>query len=63
MTVVTITREAKCKDCKFCKSIRTTTKKDELSRRNTYECNNAGSPRSFRQISPNDLVCPKWELT
>lgn len=55
MTIITITRNAKCKDCKFCNSYR----KGKLRR---HKCINTKSEYYNQDVRLNDLVCDKWEL-
>lgn len=55
MAVITYTREAKCKDCKFCKSFYD-------GKRKKHTCTNSESERHTAIITLNDLVCEKWQL-
>lgn len=60
MTVVTVTRNAKCKDCVFIKS-----HKFGKAKRNI--CTNPESPRydpypPLSRVALNELVCDKWKL-
>lgn len=56
MIVITITRDAKCKDCKFCKVFM----KGRLLR---HKCTNIESHRNkYETIRLNDLVCDKWQF-
>lgn len=60
MTVISITRPAKCKDCRYCQSFY----KGKLKR---HRCSNPLSDRygvkySDKTIRLNDLVCKVWEL-
>ena len=50
---------AKCKDCKYLKSQRFTTKKGTISRRNIYICE-----KKSEQISPKSEFCDnfKWDM-
>ena len=55
MTVITITREAKCKDCKYCIGYQ----KGKLKR---HFCDKMTSPRHGQDVRLNDLVCNGWNL-
>ena len=60
MAVMTWTRKAKCKDCKFIKG-----KTFGRARRNI--CTNTESERHdpnpfLSRVALNDLVCDKWEM-
>ena len=60
MTVISITREAKCKDCRYCQRF----SKGKLIR---HRCSNPESERygakySDKTITLNDYVCDKWKL-
>lgn len=55
MSVISYTRNAKCKDCKFCKSFM-----DGKKKRHT--CTNAESKQHTAIITLEDLVCDKWKL-
>ncbi len=55
MTTITITRPAKCKDCRFCVDY----PKGKLKR---HFCVNRESPRTGMDIRLKDNVCDKWEL-
>lgn len=55
MTTISITRDAKCKDCKFCKSFYD-------GKRKKHTCTNQLSPRANEVITLNDLVCNEWKL-
>ena len=57
MTTITITRQAKCKDCKYCKMYYTGVNLDKR-----HKCSNPESKESGKTIRMNDLVCDKWEL-
>jgi hypothetical protein len=54
MTVIEITRPAKCKDCKHFK-------RHPLLKR-AHICANENSPQKKYVVRLNDLVCDKWEL-
>jgi hypothetical protein len=56
MGVITYTREAKCKDCKFCKSF-------YKGKRKKHTCTNPKSERHTAVITLNDLVCEVWEMS
>jgi hypothetical protein len=60
MTVIEITRPAKCKDCFFIKYKRLLKNNGELGKRKSYHCSNPESGRTV--IAQNDLVCDKWVL-
>ena len=55
MGTITYTRQAKCKDCRFCKSVYDGAKKK-------YTCSNTESKRHTAIITLNDLVCIEWKL-
>jgi len=55
MTVVIITREAKCKDCKFLLPY-------YRGKRKRHKCSNEKSKCYDLPITLNDLVCENWEL-
>ena len=55
MTVVSYTRAAKCKDCKFCKSFYD-------GKRKKHTCTNPESERYTAVITQSDLVCTVWKL-
>lgn len=55
MTLITITRAAKCKDCWFIQPI-------YHGKRKRHFCNNHNSKYHKAQITLNDLVCDKWQL-
>lgn len=55
MTIVTYTRKAKCKDCKFCKSFYDGKKKKHI-------CTNEESERYNSIIFLKNLVCSFWKL-
>lgn len=56
MTVISITRAAKCKDCKFCEDFR----KGKLKR---HKCENRKSYRYLTQVTLTDGVCDHWEIS
>lgn len=56
MGIITYTRAAKCKDCKFCKSFYDGAKKK-------HTCTNVESERYTAVITLNDLVCDVWKLS
>lgn len=61
MTIVSITKPAKCKDCKFIQSVWFGVKKNQKR----HKCINPESPRyghEFSTIKPFDFVCEKWKL-
>jgi len=55
MTVITITRKAKCKDCKFLKV-------NYLGKRKYHVCDNLKSTFYDDVVRLNDLACENWEL-
>lgn len=55
MTIIEITRPAKCKDCKW---IEQTNK----GKRKYHKCSNPESKNYNSQITLNDLACDKWSL-
>ena len=55
MGVITYTRAAKCKDCKFIKSFYDGKKKK-------HTCTNPESEWHTAVITLNDLVCKAWKL-
>jgi len=56
MAVITYTRAAKCKDCKFCERIK-------IGKQTRHKCDNPESPRfEHPTIRLNDLVCGVWKL-
>ena len=55
MTTISVTRNAKCKDCKFCKSFMD-------GKRKKHTCINPESKRHTEIITLNDLVCTDWKL-
>lgn len=56
MAVMTWTRKAKCKDCKWLKP-------EYLGKRKTHRCLNPMSKYYNSQMTLNDLVCDVWELS
>lgn len=55
MTIMTWTRQARCKDCKFLYSFR----KGKLKR---HACGNLNSEFHEKERTLNDLVCKDWKL-
>lgn len=55
MSIITYTRSAKCKDCKFLKPIRNGNKK-------THICDNIKSMFYAEKRTLNDYVCEVWEI-
>jgi len=55
MAVITITRNAMCKDCSFCQYFC-------VGKRKRHKCTNALSERYEQTITLKDLVCDKWKL-
>jgi len=55
MSIITYTRAAKCKDCKFLKPI-------VVGKKKIHECSNELSERFKKQITLKDFVCDKWKL-
>ena len=55
MTVITITRKSKCKDCIFLKE-------RWIYKRKLHECGNKESEEYKSQRRMNDFVCDKWAL-
>jgi hypothetical protein len=67
MTIITITRNAKCKDCKYCEWFYPPKKDGTTSKLKRHICSNLESSRygaknSGKTITQNDLVCDKWKL-
>jgi len=56
MTIMTWTRKAKCKDCKWLNS-------EYLTKRKTHRCLNPMSECFNTQKTLNDLVCEKWDMS
>lgn len=54
MAIVTITRNAKCADCKFLEAY-------YEGKRKYHKCVNGKSKNHLNQIRMNDLVCDNWE--
>lgn len=62
MGIITYTRKAKCKDCRYAQKFTKPGGKQTRTR-----CSNPESPRygekySDKTIRLNDLVCDKWKL-
>ena len=55
MGVMTWTRKAMCKDCKFCHL-------EWIGDLKRHKCSNANSFNLGRIIKKTDLVCDKWQL-
>ena len=55
MATIVITRNAKCKDCKFCKSFMD-------GKRKKHTCTNPESKEHTSVIRLSDLVCEQWKL-
>ena len=55
MTIVTITYDAKCKDCRFLKE-------KYKGKRKLHYCSNKKSKYFNQQKTLRDLVCENWEL-
>lgn len=55
MGIVTYTRAAKCKDCKFC----IPHKRGKLKR---HYCDKLTSPRNGNDVKLSDIVCSEWKL-
>ena len=55
MTTITITRPARCKDCRFCKP-------EYQGKRKIHRCNNPESEYYQSQITLRDYVCDNQEL-
>ena len=55
MTVITITRRARCKDCKFLKP-------SYHGKRKYHDCTNEKSDWRKQRRSPKDYVCDKWQM-
>lgn len=62
MTVITYTRAAKCKDCKFCQSFSVGTKFTQRHRCSNPESERYGIKHLGKTIRLSDFVCDKWEL-
>ena len=56
MTVVTITRPARCKDCIYLK-------RGRIGKRVRHACHNKLSPHFIELRTLKDPVCDKWALT
>jgi hypothetical protein len=56
MTVIEITRPARCKDCIFLDRIK-------VGKRIRHQCINEMSPHAGDFITLRDLVCDNWKLT
>ena len=55
MTLIIISRPAKCKDCAFCKNFYD-------GKRKKLTCTNSESERHTEVIRLNDLACDHWKL-
>jgi len=56
MTVITVTREARCKDCKFL------IKEWEQFKSKYHRCSNENSTRFNHRVKLKTYACQKWEL-
>ena len=56
MTVITITRRAKCSDCVYLKRVR-------VGKRVRHACHNKLSPHFIELRTLKDYACDKWALT
>jgi predicted Zn-ribbon and HTH transcriptional regulator len=56
MTVIKITRPARCKDCAYLKM-------DKIGKRIRHRCDNLLSPQFLELRTQIDPVCEKWAIT
>jgi hypothetical protein len=60
MGVMTYTRSAKCKDCKYCEAFK-------IGNRKRHKCTNQlsaghGIEKGEKTVSLNDFACEQWKI-